>query len=93
MRVRDYLLNKELCKNSRSWAKKEAEKSIIPDWVLKKVVIDEEFMRLASENIKKSVETIKTEEDVEFDSKHPGGVIWVDIPETKLAIPILGEAE
>ena len=79
--ISNYLLNRSLAKDPRGWARREAEKAIhvIPDWVLERVVIDDEFMRLAENNA---------------DHRNKGsGVIWVNIPETKLVVPCWGEGE
>ena len=93
-RLRDFFWNQDLIRDPRGWARREAEKVVAdcpPEWVLDKVVIDDKFMRLASENIKKSVETIKTEEDADFNSEHRGGVVWVDLEDLTITIPIQGE--
>lgn len=82
-RLRDFLCNDKLIRNPRGWARdmaEEAKLETIPSWLLEKVVIDDEFMRLASENIKKKVETIKTEKDV----------IWVNLEDLTITIPIQG---
>lgn len=83
-RLRDFFWNQDLIRDSRGWAKREAEKVVAdcpPAWLLEKVVIDDEFMRLASENIKKKVETIKTEKNV----------VWVNLEDLTITIPIQGE--
>ena len=92
-RLRDFLCNDKLIRNPRGWARdmaEEAKLETIPSWLLEKVVIDDKFMRLASENIKKSVETIKTEEDADFNSEHRGGVVWVNLEDLTITIPIQG---